>query len=191
MNCDRCDNEATVHELTVVNGVSHEKHLCEQCAAQDGVVFGSDSPVTELIGKLAASIPDEPSIEVVSKSPTCGACGTTFAQFRQTGLLGCAQCYFAFEDRLAPMIERAHEGASQHVGKTPKRALEASRRADGGKPIDQILADASLHAQQVQLLRKQLDEAVAAEQYERAATLRDELTRMEARSFTPETGETT
>ena len=100
-----------------------------------------------------------PRVEVVKQSPACGACGTTFAKFRQTGLLGCAQCYFAFEDRLAPLIERAHEGASQHVGKTPRRALEASQRTDGGKPIDQILADASLHAQQLQLLRKQLDDA--------------------------------
>ena len=51
MNCDRCDNEATVHELTVVNGVPHEKHLCEQCASQEGMVVGSESPITELIGK--------------------------------------------------------------------------------------------------------------------------------------------
>lgn len=189
MNCDKCDREATVHELTVLNGVPHEKHLCEQCASEEGVVFGSGSPVIELIGKLAASLPEEPSIEVVHKSPRCGACSTTFAKFRQTGLLGCAQCYFAFEEQLAPMIERAHEGASQHVGKTPRRALEASRRSDGDRPIDQILADASLHAQQLQLLRKQLDEAVAAEQYERAATLRDELALMETRTVRTDAGE--
>ena len=189
MNCDKCDREATVHELTVLDGVPHEKHLCEQCAAQEGVVFASESPVVELIGKLAESLPEEPSVEVVHKSPSCGACGTTFAKFRQTGLLGCAQCYFAFEERLAPMIERAHEGASQHVGKTPRRALEASRRTSGGRPIDQVLADASLHARQLQLLRKQLDEAVAAEQYERAATLRDELTRMETRPVQTDGGQ--
>lgn len=188
MNCDKCDREATVHELTVVNGVPHEKHLCEQCASEEGVVLESGSSVVELIGTLLATEQEEPSVEVVHKSPRCGACGMTFAKFRQSGLLGCAQCYFAFEERLAPMIERAHEGASQHVGKTPRRALEASRRSDGGRPIDQVLADASLRAQQIQLLRKQLDEAIAAEQYERAATLRDELTRMETGSIPTDAG---
>lgn len=185
MNCDRCDNEATVHEITVVGGVQHEKHLCEQCAAEEGVVIGAGGSVTELLGKLAEGLPPGTAIEITHASPKCPSCGLTFAKFRHSGLLGCASCYSAFEDRLGPLLERAHEGAAQHVGKIPKRALAATRVSPTGESGPDILGDAEQHAQRAQLLRKKLEEAVAAEQYERAAKLRDELNQLETEKLSP------
>ena len=185
MNCDRCDNEATVHEITVVGGVQHEKHLCEQCAAEEGVVIGAGGSVTELLGKLAEGLPPGTAIEITHASPKCPSCGLTFAKFRHSGLLGCASCYAAFEDRLGPLLERAHEGAAQHVGKLPKRALAATRLSPTGESAPDILGDAEQHAQRAQLLRKKLEEAVAAEQYERAAKLRDELNQLETEKLSP------
>ena len=38
MRCDRCENEATVHETLIKDGVPVERNLCESCAAQSGVV---------------------------------------------------------------------------------------------------------------------------------------------------------
>jgi len=32
MNCDRCDNEASVHITEIRRGLSYERHLCETCA---------------------------------------------------------------------------------------------------------------------------------------------------------------
>jgi protein arginine kinase activator len=86
----------------------------------------------------------------------------SFAEFRQKGVVGCPDCYDAFDRQLAPMIERAQNGATSHCGKCPAR---------GGASIDRQL--------QIQRLVKELEDAVAAEQYERAAELRDRLREME------------
>jgi protein arginine kinase activator len=56
------------------------------------------------------------------------------------------------------VIERSHGGASEHIGNVPARADDANQRA----------------ALLQQLLRE-LETAVSAEQYERAAQLRDRI----------------
>ena len=152
--CDRCENESTVHEVTIRDGKKIEKHLCEQCAKQDGLAVQSHAPINEIITKFVLSH----GAAAPTRTPTCASCGLSFAEFRQHGLLGCAECYSAFEPQLGPLIERAHEGGTHHVGKTPRR---------GGGSVDRQL--------RIVTLRKQLSDAIAAEQYEKAASLRDEL----------------
>jgi protein arginine kinase activator len=68
----------------------------------------------------------------------------------------------AFEAALAPLLERAQEGATHHVGKAP-------RRAGTGEQRQQLLTR----------MRKRLAEAVESEDYELAARLRDDLRRFE------------
>src|SRR5690606_9385731 len=97
-----------------------------------------------------------------SSRKACPECGMTFAQFRQSGILGCASCYDAFPEQLSMLIQRAQGGATHHTGKTPRRA---------GKSLDRQL--------ERQRLIKQLDAAVDAEQYERAAKIRDLLNTMD------------
>lgn len=159
--CDRCENEATVHEVVIRNGEKAEKHLCESCAREGGVALGATAPITDLITKFVIS--QAKGEKPATKSGACAECGLTFAEFRQHGLLGCPECYTAFEPQLSSMIERAHEGATHHVGKTPKRA-------GGGAP--------SRH-ERIMRLRKELSEAIGSEQYERAASLRDQLMHVE------------
>jgi len=156
MKCERCDNEATVHEVTILKGQKVEKHLCESCARDDGIAVQGVSPALQsLTGALASvSGPGEPE----AKAPACGGCGLTYKEFRHHGLLGCPDCYHAFEALLRPMLERAHEGGAEHVGKAPKRSAGALERQ-----------------REIALLRKGLAEALAAEQYERAAEFRDRL----------------
>src|SRR5690606_11035078 len=111
----------------------------------------------------------------------CRACSTTYAEFRQSGLLGCPECYRSFETQLGPLLERAHEGATHHVGKVPIRALTRSRMAaqsGRGPGVEAVLGDAQARAERIKALRRQMEEAIQAEQYERAAELRDELRRL-------------
>lgn len=175
MKCELCDSEATVHELRMVGGKRAERHLCENCARREGLAAQIGVSVPELIEKIVdqavqgAKPKGEPP-----RAGTCPACGTTYAEFRQSGLLGCTECYRAFEQALGPLLERAHEGASHHVGKVPKRALAGGRSS--GSP--DVLGGPEQRAGKIASLRKQLEEAVRAEQYERAATLRDELRRV-------------
>ena len=97
-------------------------------------------------------------------------CGTTFPDFKQTGRVGCSECYTTFEPQLGPLLERAHEGATHHVGKRPTRWEERSARAE---------AD-SARRERVDDLHRRLEQAVMAEQYEAAAVLRDELRKIES-----------
>ena len=61
-----------------------------------------------------------------------------------------------------PLLERVHEGASQHVGKVPSRAGTDERRPAA-----------------LLRLRAALKDAVAEEDYERAARLRDQIKELE------------
>ena len=92
----------------------------------------------------------------------CPQCGITFFEFRNQGRLGCAHDYVFFEAELDPLISNIH-GATQHVGKKPKRA-------DVGieKQTDLIR------------LRKELDKAIKREDYEQASKLRDQIRSVEA-----------
>jgi protein arginine kinase activator len=152
MKCDHCNETAVVHEVTVKNGVKKEVHLCEKHATAFGIAPGQQ-PINQLLTQFVVGQQQKPA---AGSRRACPGCGLLFSQFRQTGILGCASCYETFAEQLAPLIHRAHNGATHHTGKTPRRA---------GSSIDRQL--------QRQRLIKELDEAVGAEQYERAAKIRD------------------
>ena len=208
MKCDRCENESTVHELRIEAGQRREKHLCEQCARAEGVAAPQlPAPITQLLstfmlqqGEAAAHAPAlAPGTGNVAPCPSCA---TTYAQFRQSGLLGCATCYSQFENQLAPLLARAHEGGTHHTGKTARRfagtvaapPAPASALPPGtsGAPIALIaplappkidpMVVAKALSQRIALLKKKLAEAIASEHYENAAKFRDELARLEGSS---------
>jgi protein arginine kinase activator len=165
MKCDRCDNQATVHLIEIKEGQKIEKHLCEGCAVDEGVAVKVQSaPINELLEKFVLKHSGGPSESDSAPSPLgCDQCGMSYDDFRRNGLLGCPNCYLAFEVALAPLLERAHEGADQHLGKVPTRA-----------GVDEI------RQQRLLQLRRDLANAVASEEYEKAAHLRDQLTQTEA-----------
>lgn len=156
--CDHCDKAATIHLTEIVDGEKIEKHLCEDCAVSEGITVKANVPISQLLESfiLQSSSEDEEHPE------QCDVCGTTFAEFRSQGLLGCPHDYDAFEKSLTPLLERAHEGASQHIGKVPHRAND-----------DQKKQNAMLR------LRAELKAAITAEDYERAAVLRDQIKELE------------
>jgi len=167
MKCDRCDNQATVHLIEIQNGQKIEKHLCEACAVEEGVaVKVSSAPINELLEKFVlkqSSTPASTEASPATAPPGCQQCGLSYDEFRRTGLLGCPSCYEAFEQPLAALLERAHEGAGRHIGKVPTRA-----------GVDEI------RQQRLLQLRRDLEQAVAAEEYEKAADIRDKLGKAEA-----------
>lgn len=184
MKCDQCDREATVRETIVRNGVKVERHLCEACAAKQGILPTGANPaaIHELIKHFVVA-PSEGLTAVVPPAAQpkrlnqCPACGMTFAEFKQHGLLGCAECYQAFEGQLLGLLERAHEGGQHHVGKIPKRLAGAAGEEPEGETRDDPTRGLSMEerAALVQRLRGELERAVREERYELAAQLRDAL----------------
>lgn len=171
MKCDRCNKAAVVHEVTVKNGVKSEIHLCEDHASQAGVALPVTQPINQLLTQFVATKSSRAARGIRAVCPTCRL---SFRQFRQSGTLGCPDCYEAFDRHLTPVIERAQNEAVNHSGKVPRRA--------GGSIDRQLL---------IQQLVKDLDEAIAAEQYERAAELRDRLANVGSSPDTPESAPAT
>lgn len=165
MKCDKCDKTATVHLIEIIDGNKIEKHLCEGHASEEGIaVKVTNAPINELLEKFVlkhSGGEEAPAAEVV-RELSCQICGMTYGEFRKRGLLGCPSCYDAFEPALTPLLTRAHEGADHHIGKVPNHA-----GAD------------ELRQQRLMQLRRELDQAVAAEKYEAAARLRDEVRQLE------------
>ncbi|MEM1167442.1 MAG: UvrB/UvrC motif-containing protein [Planctomycetota bacterium] len=157
-DCRKCGKKPVVTEITIKNGKKEEKQLCEECAKAQGLGTQSHAPINQLISNFVMSASGASKTRESAKATTCEACGLTFSEFRQSGLLGCSRCYEAFESQLGSLLERAHDGASHHVGKVPARAGSSVERQE-----------------RIELLRRQLDEAIEAEEYERAAAVRDEL----------------
>lgn len=177
MLCEECgQHEATVRETVIINGKPIEKNLCEQCAQRLGLTPMTHHAALHELVKQFVDDPDEPIAKAIE--PTCPTCSMTYSRFKQTGLLGCGLCYKAFEAQIGPLIERAHEGATHHVGKIPRSALERSR-SGGPDRLEVLLGTTEERIRRMSELRRLLDEAVRAEQFERAAALRDELTRLD------------
>jgi len=168
--CDKCDRPATHHAVENHKGQKTEKHLCDEHAAEDGMsLHAAHAPINELLtnfikmsGNTSGSAPADKKHTRKRPGRSCPDCGLRFAEFREKSILGCAGCYKAFERSLLPLLERAHEGGTQHVGKVP-------RRSGGGEQRQLLIAR----------MRKRLDAAIAAENYELAAKLRDELAGLE------------
>ena len=162
MKCDNCNKTATVHLTEIKHGKKIEKHLCEQCAAQnEGLPVKSHTPINELLTNFVMAH----SGLQKEVGHACENCGITWAEFRQGGLFGCANDYQVFEKDLTPLLQRAHEGATHHVGKVP------TRRGGSGVPMKRQI--------DLTKLRKELAKAVEAEDYERAAKLRDQIKQAE------------
>jgi protein arginine kinase activator len=94
---------------------------------------------------------------------TCPVCGISWSQFKQGGLMGCPHDYEQFGSKLVPLLKRAQEGATQHMGKVPRK----KKTPHGDRQVMTLR------------LRRQLQHAVDVENYEQAAQLRDELRQLE------------
>ncbi len=161
--CERCKKaQATFHMTNIdATGAKQERHLCERCAVEENLMQAAKPTVDlELLENFV----------VASKSSSgavgnlvCDECGISYIEFRNQGLLGCPHDYDAFAEPLERLLERAHDGASHHVGKAP--------RAMGPQKTSQ---------QDLRRLKRSLAEAVAAEDYERAAKLRDQIRQLES-----------
>jgi len=209
MLCDCGQHEATIHEVIITSDQRKvERHLCEECARELGISLDPYVPISQLLnnanyimGQVITdenASPDDDFFEEIDpdsppkKTPTptkpvaaaqsCEHCGQTFAKFKSTGVLGCQLCYEAFEDRIGPMIERAHEGGCNHVGKVPLRALSECQSTNDRSRMDSLLGDLKQREESLGELRTSLTHAVEHEDYEQAALLRDELTRLTTQS---------
>jgi protein arginine kinase activator len=151
-----CDNPATIHLTDIVQRQKREMHLCERCARERKLLpapLGAPLNLKALLQLLLQALRSFESQEARS----CPHCGLTYAGLKAEGRMGCASDYTLFRSMLEPLLERIHR-ATEHTGKRPR--------------VAQLRAE-------MEQLRQRLEEAVACENYEQAAQLRDRIRQME------------
>jgi protein arginine kinase activator len=162
MLCENCkERDAVVNLTKIKDNTVTQLHLCEKCAAEQGVETSVAQPKPALSDFLQAV--NQQAVTLAGDQQACHFCGATARDFRASGRLGCARCYGAFDRSLRELLRRLH-GNSRHTG----------RRYD--PPTPEVLEEASLVGQ----LRDRLRRAIETEQFELAAELRDRL-----RSYEP------
>lgn len=150
--CQYCGKKAaTFHVTEIIGDEKKELHLCEDCAREKNVAFGGNDFITGLFEAHAEK--EIPELTGVA----CPICGITYSEFRSSGGLGCSRDYIVFKKGLLPFLERIH-GSTRHKGKVPLNA---------GKDI--------ANARKLIQLRRELNRAIDAEEYEKAAMLRDQI----------------
>lgn len=155
MICDVCKAEkASVFLTQIVDGNMQKVNLCEGCARERGVTDPTSFSLADFLHGLGAAQEVE---QGGGRSQKCGTCGFTMVEFKKTGRMGCSDCYGTFSEALGPILSGMHKGPS-HTGKVPERLV---RRFELER--------------QLRELHEKLRKAVAAENYEEAASLRDQI----------------
>jgi len=161
--CERCKKAQATFHLTNIkpSGEKEERHFCERCAVEAGLLQ-IQKPSVNLNDIIESFVGGAKESGTALSNLVCEECGISYVEFRNHGLFGCPRDYDVFKEPLAKLLERAHDGATHHTGKTPKS-----------------LGTARTTQQDIHRLKRQLAEAVAAEDYERAAELRDRIRELE------------
>ncbi len=163
MKCQKCQSrEATNHITEVINGQKMELHLCSECAAESeefqdmkaGFDFGIGDFLGGIFGGKQKSLVGDAGTK---QSMVCPGCGMPFESFLRKGRLGCGECYSVFRSRLERPLRQIH-GTCDHVGKIPSRMGGELQRT-----------------RKIAKLESELNSAIAKQEFERAAELRDQI----------------
>lgn len=157
-NCGHCTkNPVTIHVAESVERdgatVWDVQHLCDNCAQMLGIAQTKQFDPIAMLHMQSFPVPLAAAKDVI-----CPQCSLKLSEFRRTGRLGCEKCYESFQEPLKEVLDKAHAGKTQHIGRAPGMSdAEASRREHL----------ASLH--------RRLRKAIECEAYEEAARVRDKI----------------
>jgi len=148
-----------------------ELNLCQSCAAEVSpyqkklaAAQGLNALIAHLFKAEQAKKHEDSAEAGATVDLKCPACGLAFQTYKRTLMLGCEQCYEAFGDALLTDLRKIH-GSVHHAGRVtepPKRTPPPQ------KNLDQ--------------LRAELQQAIEAEDFERASRLRDQIRAMQGDS---------
>ena len=150
MKCEKCHEPATFFYNETIGGHTKSLALCAACAAKAGLTNAENPFAGDLYSVLFHG----------KHAPTgkvCPTCRTAWHTIMGQGKVGCPDCYKTFREELRASIRQMH-GNTTHVGRTPAGNAEAQAKET-----------------RIAALRTALKEAIAIENFEEAARLRDEI----------------
>ncbi|MCC8048400.1 MAG: UvrB/UvrC motif-containing protein [Oscillospiraceae bacterium] len=151
MKCEKCNNnEANFYYSSNINGVKTERHLCADCAREEG--FGSclDYQPVSAFNSMFGSMMSDFFTPMRSMASAFGGFGLPMG-----GIMA--------PTRLFPQIQVYVGGAPEQSGSTIP--------ADAGEDVKA--------RRELEALKNQLSEAVKAEDFEKAIELRDKIKEMQ------------
>ncbi len=147
MLCEKCGkNNATVMYTQIVNGQKRTLNICSACASQESIF--------DNLGSIL-SFGTRPS----KQNTVCPVCRMTLAEFSRRGRMGCGECYNTFRPQASAMLKKIH-GTAKHVT-APVQSAEEPKKETQKSPVEK--------------LREELTRAIAEENFEQAAVLRDKI----------------
>ncbi len=168
MKCQKCDKPATFHITEMTDDEPVELHFCEFHANE--YLHKKPKDAEKDLEEDVQESENFPEEDSVKNSPlhqateelkeldfqVCPVCGLGFQEFRKTGRFGCPNDYKCFGPHIEQLLLGIH-GYTEHIGKHP-------------------LHNSNSESHLILLrLRREMEEAVAIEDYERASKLRDKI----------------
>lgn len=177
-SCPSSHGRQVIHVTTLENGKTDQIHLCVYCAEKYLSDFLHPKPNLELspvvdifdfLSLLASKglIKNVKPLSYIQPQIGCPGCGITPDEIKQTGRLGCPKCYEFYSGSLEKIIQKCHDGATQHVGKKPKNFKE-EYHLSSAKTTNDI-------QDQIKSLQSKLNNAVKLENYEVAGVLKKKI----------------
>lgn len=154
--CSVCSKPAVYHVTALKEGNVSELHFCEQHFHD---YMSKPESVSTEEGLSDELFPESNVENELSEADgiRCPNCGISYREFRESGRFGCPHDYVVFQERLLTLLENIHND-TEHRGKFPKRS-----------PLD------SKNQYRLIQLRRELTTAIETEDYEQAASLRDQI----------------
>lgn len=195
MLCDICNKKkAKIYYTEIINGEKREQHICEDCAAEYSNFIGKGGAGGVSIGNILSGILGsyaKGKSEKKDGDRVCSQCGMTEKELLSKGKFGCMHCYDTFGSVIGNNL-RVIQGADMHFGKRPAKQVihKINEEKSGGakakpatdkKEVSEKKSSRSAAAAgrkkltKLEELQLMLQKAIAIEEYEEAAKLRDEI----------------
>lgn len=160
MLCDKCKtNEACYHSTLIVNGETKSTHLCEKCAEKEGVFNKTYESIFDQFRSLTNFLGFDDFDD-----KNCPNCHWSLKQFKNTGLLGCNNCYDAFEDEIEDIVKRIQPYSENKIDNIEFRTEEDKKSLTKEQKLMDLKAD--------------LQKAIKEERYEDAGAINKEIKKL-------------
>lgn len=199
--CMKCQKPATYKFVKIENNQIYDMFFCAEHATEMSPYLKHKMPpLSEILANILQEQAAQGGEEAVGEGLKCKNCGLPFESYRKTLFLGCSDCYESFFEALLPDLRKFH-GAIKHIGRMPgggkespssiilppvKPAMlaappsptpEQEAEIAGGGEIDEAPA-AKDPVEELAELNAELKKAIAAEDFELAAKLRDQIAQL-------------
>ena len=130
----------------IINGQKSTLNICSACASGESIF--------DNFGSLLNF-----GVRPSAQNTVCPVCNMTLSEFSRKGKAGCGECYNTFRPHASAMLRKIH-GSAKHITAEDVPA-EKQQEEKAENPID--------------ALKQQLKKAIAEEDFEQAAILRDKI----------------